>query len=67
MAVSSVLIFTLQQTDIMICDAKRGLFLGTYINFLFTQQLVATKNNHVLVPAKNLVAFGTQTPRTGRI
>lgn len=44
----------------MIRDPKRWLFLATYINFLFTQQLVATKNNPVLVAAKNLVTFGTR-------
>lgn len=36
----------------MICDAKRWLFLASCINFLFTQQLVAAKNNPGLVPAK---------------
>lgn len=66
MAVSSVLIFTLQQTDKMICDAKRWLFLATCIGFLFTQQLVATKNNPVLVPARNLLTFGRQLTCTSK-
>lgn len=51
----------------MICDAKGWLFLATYINFLFTQQLVATKNSPGLVLAKNLVAFGTRTTCANKI
>lgn len=67
MAVSYSLIFTLQQTEKTICDAKRWLFLATCINFLFTQQLVATKNNPILTLAKNPVTFGSQTKRTKKI